>query len=110
MTTQQHSNWLLLNQNDNRRHTSIVGACSDFAKESFLDWCQDMEDTDWSYLEVSDTEWMKALLAKGFGYVCSNLELYRRDFEKSAYADGYLPDTKGADVRNWSQELTNYLT
>lgn len=83
---------------------------SDFAKESFLDWCQDMEDTDWSYLEVSDTEWMKSLLDNGFDYVCRNLELYRRDIEKSAYADGYLPDTKGVDVRNWSQELTNYLT
>lgn len=82
---------------------------NDFAKESFLDWCQDMEDTDWSYLEVSDTEWMKSLLNNGFDYICRNLELYRRDFEKSAYADGYLPDTKGADVRNWSQELTNYF-
>ena len=26
----------------------LVGTRSDFAKESFLDWCQDMEDTDWS--------------------------------------------------------------
>ena len=82
---------------------------NDFARESFLDWCQDMADTDWTYLGVSNTDWMENLLNNGLQYVVRYLDLYRQDWEEAAYIDGYLPDTKGADIRNWSQELTNYF-
>lgn len=80
-----------------------------FVKESFLDWCQDMEETDWTYYEAEPTAWQDNLIELGLVGVLRALARYRENWEIVAYQENYLPDNHGVDVRNWSNELTEFF-
>lgn len=82
---------------------------SEFVEESLSDWRQDMEDTESYYDEDFDFEWEEFLDNQEFDDLFSKLEDYKMNEEDDAYKEGYLPNAEGADVRNWSNVLSDYL-
>nr|DAF53328.1 MAG TPA: hypothetical protein [Siphoviridae sp. ctHjK2] len=80
-----------------------------FTVEAFEDWADDMESTEWEYYGASPDDWKKTLLSKGTDDVLANLLRFQDDIEAEAYANGYIPQNRGTDVREWSNLLTEYL-
>lgn len=80
-----------------------------FLLESFNDYIDDLENTDWDYLEKSENAWREELFVLPNVTILENLEKYRTDCEEVAYKEGYLPDNEGTDVREWSHNLSSYF-
>ncbi|RGC38197.1 hypothetical protein [Streptococcus gallolyticus] len=80
-----------------------------FTVEAFEDWLYDMECTEWDYYDASSNDWKTALVSKGVNNVLANLLKFQNDIETDAYKKGYIPQNRGADVREWSSLLTEYL-
>lgn len=68
-----------------------------------------MECTEWDWYDVSPDDWKKSLLSKGTDNTLSNLLRFQNDIETDAYNEGYIPQNRGTDVREWSSLLTEYL-
>ncbi|HEN9012806.1 TPA: hypothetical protein ACGWER_002016 [Streptococcus agalactiae] len=85
------------------------GLTNEFLRDSFSDWVDDLEDTDWEYYDEEEDLWKEDLLKLGYSGILSKLEEYQADWEEVAYEGGYLPQNEGVDVRNYSDNLTEYL-
>lgn len=88
-----------------KRIKEALEKSSVFIQEVFSDWLEDMDLTDWDYFEQPSDKWQQDFLAVPDDELLSTLEKFRAEVEEEAYKEGYLPENKGMDVREWSTRL-----
>ena len=94
----------------NNRVKNIVASISSvFVTESFEDWVDDMYNTDWDYYGSDSDAWIVDLMSMTNADILKVLKQYAEDNEAEAYANGFLPDNEGVDVREWSNSLYDYF-
>lgn len=94
----------------NNRVKNIVASISSvFVTESFEDWVDDMYNTDWDYYGSDSNAWIVDLMSTTNADILKVLKQYAEDNEAEAYANGFLPDNEGVDVREWSNSLYDYF-
>ena len=74
----------------------------------FEDWVDDMYNTDWDYYGSDSDAWI-SLMSMTNADILKVLKQYAEDNEAEAYANGFLPDNEGVDVREWSNSLYDYF-
>lgn len=90
-----------------KKITSLIASV--FVAESFEDWLQEMHDTDWDYYGADPDAWIMDLMSMTNTEILKVLKQYAEDNEAEAYANGFLPDNEGVDVREWSNSLYDYF-
>lgn len=75
----------------------------------FEDWVDDMYNTDWDYYGSDSDAWIMSLMSMTNADILKVLKQYAEDNEAEAYANGFLPDNEGVDVREWSNSLYDYF-
>jgi hypothetical protein len=90
-----------------KKITSLIASV--FVAESFEDWLQEMHDTDWDYYGADPDAWIMSLMSMTNADILKVLKQYAEDNEAEAYANGFLPDNEGVDVREWSNSLYDYF-
>lgn len=94
---------------NNRMKNIIETIASTFVVESFEDWLDDMENTDWDYYGTDPISWVLSLMRMTNSEILAELKKYAKDNESEAYEKGFLPDNEGVDVREWSSTLYDYF-
>lgn len=94
---------------NNRMKNIIETIASTFVVESFEDWLNDMENTDWDYYGTDPISWVLSLMRMTNSEILAELKKYAKDNESEAYEKGFLPDNEGVDVREWSSTLYDYF-
>ena len=94
---------------NNRMKNIIETIASTFVVESFEDWLDDMENTDWDYYGTDPISWVLSLMRMTNSEILAELKKYAKDNESKAYEKGFLPDNEGVDVREWSSTLYDYF-
>lgn len=99
------------NQAFEEKLSAIRGSIKEnvFLLESFNDYIDDLENTDWAYFEKKENAWREELFVLPNATILNNLEKYRSDCEEVAYKEGYLPDNEGTDIREWAHDLSSYF-
>lgn len=94
---------------NNRMKNIIETIASAFVVESFEDWLDDMENTDWDYYGTDPISWVLSLMRMTNSEILAELKKYAKENESEAYEKGFLPDNEGVDVREWSSTLYDYF-
>lgn len=94
---------------NNRMKNIIETIASVFVVESFEDWLDDMDNTDWDYYGTDPISWVLSLMRMTNSEILAELKKYAKDNESEAYEKGFLPDNEGVDVREWSSTLYDYF-
>ena len=94
---------------NNRMKNIIETIASTFVVESFEDWLDDMENTDWDYYGTDPFSWVLSLMRMTNSEILAELKKYAKDNESEAYEKGFLPNNEGVDVREWSSTLYDYF-
>lgn len=94
---------------NNRMKNIIETIASTFVVESFEDWLDDMENTDWDYYGTDPISWVLSLMRMTNSEILAELKKYAKDNESEAYEKGFLPNNEGVDVREWSSTLYDYF-
>ena len=94
---------------NNRMKNIIETIASAFVVESFEDWLDDMENTDWDYYGTDPISWVLSLMRMTNSEILAELKKYAKENESEAYEEGFLPDNEGVDVREWSSTLYDYF-
>lgn len=100
---------IIYNIFNNRMKNIIETIASTFVVESFEDWLNDMENTDWDYYGTDPISWVLSLMRMTNSEILAELKKYAKDNESEAYEKGFLPDNEGVDVREWSSTLYDYF-
>lgn len=107
--TERAENVILDNIFNKRMKNIIASTPSVFVTESFEDWIDDMQNTDWDYYGSDSDAWIMDLMSMTNTEILKALKLYAEDNEADAYANGFLPNNEGVDVREWSSSLYDYF-